>query len=191
MGSKLRARLSTRRALVVIVGLAFALGWVVPSYGASAFKLAVKALGRANTAVHDSAVAVNTSNNANSTANKANSTANTANTNANSAKSAAATAQSTANTALSTANAAAHVVANTTRTFNAGSLATDTCTTDTFTQLGVASTDDVIVTAPSTLPDGIIAQGFALTNQLELKVCNLTSGTIPVPNLGYKLLVLH
>ena len=78
MGSKVRASLSTRRALVVIVGLAFALGWVVPSYGASAFKLAVKALGRANTAVHDSAVAVNTSNNANSTANGAKTTANAA-----------------------------------------------------------------------------------------------------------------
>lgn len=104
MGSKVRARLTTRRALVVIVGVAFALSWVVPSFGASAFKLAVKALGRANTAVHDSNVAVATSNSANGTANTANSTANAAKSTANTAQSTANTANSTANQALNVAN---------------------------------------------------------------------------------------
>lgn len=194
MGSKVRARLTTRRALVVIVGVAFALSWVVPSFGASAFKLAVKALGRANTAVHDSNVAVATSNSANGTANTANSTANAAKSTANTAQSTANTANSTANTALSVANGSAHVVANDTHTFDPGSLNGGTCTTTTFSQPGVSSTDDVIVTPPTTLQDGIITQGFtssASFGQVELELCNVTGGAIDPPSANYKFLVLN
>jgi hypothetical protein len=101
---KLRDKLTTRRALVVIFAVLLALAWAVPSIGASTAKLARLALGRANTAVHDSNLAIDTSNTAKGTANSANATANSANSTANSAKTTANQAQTTANQALTKAN---------------------------------------------------------------------------------------
>jgi hypothetical protein len=183
--------LGTRRALVVIVGAIVVLSWALPTYGASTFKLAVKALGRANTAVHDSALAVSTSKSANTTANTANSTANAAKSTANSAQSTANTANSTANTALSIANGSAHVVANTTHSFDAGSISAGTCASDTFSQLGVASTDSVILTPPSTLPDGISGYASTSTGQLNLSLCNYSGSTINPPSITYRFMVLR
>ncbi len=191
MRSKLRAALSTRRALVVIVAAIVAASWAIPTYGASTFKLAVKALGRANTAVHDSALAVNASKTATSTANTANSAANAAKSAASAAQSTANTANSTANTALSIANGAAHVVANATHSFDAGSIVAGSCAAASFSQLGVASTDSLILTPPATQPDGIIGQGSTSSGQVNLNLCNYTGGSIDPPNLTYRFLVLR
>lgn len=68
MGKKLRAKLTTTRGLVVIVGLIVALAWAMPAVGASPLKLAKKALSKATTAL-------DTANQANSAAKGAQSTA--------------------------------------------------------------------------------------------------------------------
>lgn len=180
----MREKLTTRRALVVVVGVLFALAWAVPSIGASAGKLARTALGRANQAVYDSNLAVNSSNNAKSTAAAASSAAAAAN-------SLATTANNTANSALSIATGGTRVIANASHSFDAGTLAAGACTTTTFTQLGVASTDDVIVTAPTTLPNGVITQAFAPSNQVKLELCNVTGSPIDPPSASYKFLVLR
>ena len=187
----MRSKLTTRRALVVIIGVMFALAWAIPSLGASAGKVARTALGRANEAVHDSNLAVSTSNTANGTANSANTTANAAKTAAGAAQSTANTANSTANSALSIANGRAQVVVNTSHSFDAGNLNGGTCTTTTFSQLGVTSADDVILTPPTTLQDGILTQAFASSNQLELEVCNVTGGAIDPPNASYKFMIIR
>jgi len=179
----MRRMLTTKWALVVIVGVLFALAWAIPSLGASAGKLARTALGRANESVYNSNLAVNTSNTAKNTANNASNVAAAAN-------SAAATANNTANTALSLANGGPRVIANAAHSFDANNLASGGCTSTTFTQLGVASTDDVIVTAPTTLPEGVIAQAFTASNQVKLELCNV-GGAVDPPNASYKFLVLR
>src|SRR3954449_8384299 len=142
----MRSKLTTRKALVVIIGVMFALAWAIPSLGASAGKVARTALGRANEAFYKSNVAVSTSDTAKSTANSANATAGAANTSANQAKTAASQAQSTANSALSIANGAAHQQDNFTRTSDPSSIPATSCVADSFSRLGVLSSDEVIVT---------------------------------------------
>jgi hypothetical protein len=108
---RLHGRLTKNQALVVVVGLLFALAWAVPSLGAKSSKLARTALGRANEAFYKSNVAISTSNTANGTANAAKSTAASAQSTANNAL-------STANTALSDATSALHLADNFTSTLD-------------------------------------------------------------------------
>ncbi|MFL5906093.1 MAG: hypothetical protein ACJ75Z_00670, partial [Solirubrobacterales bacterium] len=151
----MRSKLTTRKALVVIIGVMFALAWAIPSLGASAGKVARTALGRANEAFYKSNVAVNSSDTAKNTANSANATAGAANTSANQAKTAASQAQSTANSALSAATAADEVQDNFTKTYDLGNLSASGCTSDTFSRLGVVTTDAVVVTPADNQPNGI------------------------------------
>jgi hypothetical protein len=99
-----RRNLNRDRALVLVIGILFALAWAVPSIGSTAGKLARKALGQANLAVHTSNLAVNSAQTANTNANQAKSTANAANSTASAANSTANAANNTANQALSKAN---------------------------------------------------------------------------------------
>jgi hypothetical protein len=189
--AKLREKLTTRRALVVLVGVLLALAWAVPSIGASTAKLARKAFARANLAYHYSDLAIDTSNKARTTATQASGTADAAKTTANQAQSAASQAQSTANTALSVANGAAHVQAKLTKTFDPGNLPATSCESSTFSQLGVLASDGAIVTPPDTQPLGVIAQAVTSTNQFTLQLCNVTSSAIDPPSGTYKVIILR
>jgi hypothetical protein len=100
------AKLNRTQALVLIVGLLFALAWAAPSVGAEVGKVARLALGRANEAVYNADRAINASDSAKSTANAASTTADAARAGASSAQAAASTAQSTANNAQSAASQA-------------------------------------------------------------------------------------
>ena len=180
----MRRKLTSRRALVVIVGLLFALAWAVPSIGASASKLARTALGRANQAVYDSSIAVNSSNNAKSTASAASSAAAAANSLAN-------TANNTANSALNLANGATHITDNFTATVDPSGIGADSCQISSVAQLGVLSTDQVIVTPPDTQPAGIITQAMTSTNAVKLEFCNVTGGSIDPPSGSYEFSIIH
>jgi hypothetical protein len=166
--------LTKRRTLVVIVGVLLALAWAIPSLGASAGKVARTALVRANQAFHNANLATsnsntakNVSNQANATAGAANNTANTANSNANSAK-------TTANQALSVANNADEVESTFEMSFNPGNIDPTSCVSDSFSRVGVLSSDEVIVTPPSTQPLGIITQAYTSTSSITLAFCNVT-----------------
>lgn len=192
-------RLTRTQALALVVGLLLALAWAGPSLGASASKVARLALGRANEAFHNADLAINTSDTAKSTANSANTTADAASSTANAARSAAATAQSTANAAQSTANQAlsiangsAHLHDNFTMTFDPGSIAATSCTSDQFGRLGVLASDEVIVTPPDTQPIGIVTQAFTSDNQVTLEFCNVTGGSaIDPPSGAYEFSILR
>jgi hypothetical protein len=182
----MRGKLTSGRTLVLVIGVLFALAWAVPSLGASVSKVARTALGRANEAVYHSDVAVSQSNTAKTTANTANATAGTANTTANAAKTTANTANTTANQALSLANSAAQVFANATKTIDPGSIGSGSCDSFPFSQLGVAATDELIVTPPANLDLGIIVQGNTSTGQVTLVFCNITAASIDPPSGSYE-----
>jgi hypothetical protein len=188
---KLRDKLTTRRALVVIFAVLLALAWAVPSIGASTAKLARLALGRANTAVHDSNLAIDTSNTAKGTANSANATANSANSTANSAKTTANAAQSTANQALSIANGSAHVVDHFTSSFDPGNIGQQSCEPFSVARPIVLASDEVIVTSPETQALGIIVQAYTSASQVTLVFCNVTGGTINPDPGTYEFSVLR
>jgi hypothetical protein len=186
MRTKLRRKLTKNHMLVLIVGLVFTLAWALPSLGASAGKLARTALGRSNEAVHNANLAVNSANTAKTTANTANATAGAANTTANTAKTTASTANTTANQALSAANAAAHVQDNFTSARDPGNITALSCVNDSFSRLGVLSTDEVIVTPPDTQPLGIITQAYTSSGAITLVFCNVTSSDINPPSNTYE-----
>lgn len=190
MRRKLRAQVTTNRAMVLVIGVLFAIAWAVPSIGASAGKVARVALGRANQAVHDSNIAVSNSNTAKTTANTANSTASAANSTANTANTTANSAKTTATQALSLANGAAQVVDNFTTSSAAGTVNANTCASDPITRFGVLSTDEVIVTPPSSQPLGIVTQAYTSNSSVTLVFCNVTSGDKTPPS-GYELSVLR
>jgi hypothetical protein len=185
MRRKIRAQLTTNRVMVLVIAVLFTLAWAVPSIGASAGKVARVALGRANQAVHDSDVAVATSNTAKSTAGAANNTANAASSTANAAS-------NTANQALNLANGAAHVQLSFTRALDPGPISAGTCDdSTTFTQFGVLSTSNLIMTPPSAQQDGIITQAIPLSGQVKVEFCNVsTNGSIDPASLTYRFLVL-
>jgi hypothetical protein len=191
-------QLTRTQALVLVVGLLFALAWAAPTLGAGVGKVARLALGRANQAVYNAKLAVDTSGKARDTANSANATAGTANTTANaartaatSAQSAASAAQATGNAALAIANGSAHVHDNFTMTFDPGSIAATSCTSNQFLRLGVLASDEVIVTPPDTQPIGIVTQAFTSDNQVTLEFCNVTGGAIDPPSGAYEFSILR
>jgi hypothetical protein len=189
--------LTTRRALVLIVGVLLALAWAVPSIGATTGQLARLALGRANQAVHNSNLAVNssdtaksTANNANATAGAANATASSANATAGAAQSTAAAAQSSASQAASLATIADEVQDNFTSGFDPPSVAGTSCDDHAISRLGVLATDEVIVTPPSALPDDLIVQAFTSAGTITLRICNLGSNPVDPPS-GYEFSTLR
>jgi hypothetical protein len=187
----MRGKLTTGRTLVLVIGVLFALAWAVPSLGASVSKVARTALGRANEAVYHSDIAVSQSNTAKTTANTANATASSANSTANAAKTTASAAQTTANQALAIANGSAHVQDNFTVSSDPGNIAADSCDSDPISRLGVLSTDEVIVTPPSTQPLGIITQAYTSSGTITLVFCNVTSAGIDPPSGQYEFSTLR
>jgi hypothetical protein len=190
MRRKIRAQLTTNRVMVLVIAVLFALAWAVPSIGASAGKVARVALARSNQAVHDSNVAVATSNTAKTTANSANATAGAANNTANTANTTANSAKATANQALSLANAAAQVQQSFTRTLDPNNITSGSCSSTTFSQFGVLSTSNVIMTPPSTQQDGIVTQAIPLSGQVKVEFCNVSNSAIDPASLTYRFLII-
>ena len=186
MRRKIRAQLTTNRVMVLVIAVLFALAWAVPSIGASAGKVARVALARSNQAVHDSSVAVATSNTAKSTANNANATAGAANSTANSANTTANSAKSEASQALSLATGAVQIQQNFEKSFDPGTINPASCIASPFSQFGVLSTDQVIVTPPSTQPTGIITQAYTSSGSITLEFCNVTGAGIDPPPGNYE-----
>jgi trimeric autotransporter adhesin len=182
--------LTTKRALVVIVGVLLALAWAVPSIGASTAKVARKAFARANLAFYHANLAIDTSNKAKATANDASAAANSAKTAASQAQSTANQAQSTANTAQSTANQAlskARFQDNFTATLDPSGIAATACTSSPVSRAGVMASDEVIVTPPDTQPIGIVTQAFTSSGQVTVEFCNVTGGgSIDPPSGTYE-----
>jgi hypothetical protein len=174
--------LTTKRALVVVVGVLLALAWAIPSIGASTATVARKAFARANLAFYHANLAIDTSNKAKTTANDASATANSARTVASQAQSTANAAQSTANQALTKAR----FQDNFTATLDPDGIAPTVCTSSLVSRAGVLATDEVIVTPPDTQPIGIVTQAFTATDQVTLEFCNVTGGTINPPSGLYE-----
>jgi hypothetical protein len=174
--------LTTKRALVAIVGVLLALAWAIPSIGASTGKVARKAFARANLAFYHANLAIDTSNKAKTTANEASATANAAKATATQAQTSANQAQSTANQALSRAR----FQDNFTATLDPGGIAATACTSSSVSRASVLATDEVIVTPPDTQPIGIVTQAFTATGQVTLEFCNVTGATINPPSGTYE-----
>jgi hypothetical protein len=102
----MRSKLTTRRALVVVVGLVFALSWVLPAMGASPAKLAKKALATATKALSTANKAQTSASKAQTSANGAQASADKAQTSADKAQTSADKAQSSADKAQTSANKA-------------------------------------------------------------------------------------
>jgi hypothetical protein len=99
----MRSKLTTRRALVVIVGVVFALSWVLPAVGASPAKLAKRALATATKALSTAKKAQTSADKAQISADNAQASANKAQGSADAAQESAKKAQGTADQALTAA----------------------------------------------------------------------------------------